>query len=82
MDNNQPITSPKFSRNYYIGEACRTASSLLSEGYVIRTKWYDEKRQVIMYTLRHMLNRNVITIHATSEKFLMLKNGRQIKKLP
>ena len=79
---NQPIQNPILSNHFYIREACKEAGSLVSEGYVIRCKWYEPKLKVVMYTLKHMKNRNVMTIYATEKGLMIKKNSKVVKRIP
>lgn len=76
------MESPKFS-NRFIREAMREMASLTcsDEGYIIRTKWYDKSRGVLMSTLKHRSNGNVISIIANRSSLTIKKNGKVIKQL-
>lgn len=76
------MESPKFS-NRFIREAMREMASLTcsDEGYIIRTKWYDKSRGVLMSTLKHKSNGNVISIIANRFSLTIKKNGKVIKQL-
>lgn len=76
------MESPKFS-NHFIREAMREMASLScsDEGYVIRTKWYDKSRGVLMSTLKHKSNGNVISIIANRSSLTIRKNGKVVKQL-
>lgn len=76
------MESQKFS-NRFIREAMREMASLTcsDEGYIIRTKWYDKCRGVLMSTLKHKSNGNVISIIANRSSLTIKKNGKVIKQL-
>lgn len=76
------MESPKFS-NHFIREAMREMASLScsDEGYVIRAKWYDKSRGVLMTTLKHKSNGNVISIIANRTSMTIRKNGKVVKQL-
>lgn len=55
------------------------ATSLLSEGYILRLKM--ESVSLMFYKLQHTNNGNTIVIkgYPSVNSYVMLKNGRQIK---
>lgn len=55
------------------------ACSLISEGYIVRVRYFDEREHELFVALVHTRNRNTIRLYADPFELRMYKNDKLIK---
>lgn len=70
------------TRDYVLRRAGDVARSLISEGYLLVSKYTYGSRPEVHFTMRHKSNGNVIHVEVSATYVKLWKNQRLIKSEP